>query len=382
MFNVETLGQVFTPQSVVAQMLTLCRNEGRVLEPSCGDGAFFNEIPNCVGIEIDSHHCPEGAKNMDFFDYPVSEKFETIIGNPPYVRYQDIPKETKMKIKSNLFDERTNLYLFFIEKCINHLTEHGELIFITPRDFLKATSSINLNKFIFENGTITDIIDLGDQKIFKGFSPNCVIFRFEKGDFSRATNVTKRFTLCNGQLLFTDNQYPLFFSDVFFVKVGAVSGADKYFESEEYGNRDFVCSYTCQTGKTKRMIYNEQSPYLQQFKQELLNRKIKHFDETNWWTWGRNHYVSSEKRIYVNAKTRNTRPFFLHESNDYDGSVLAIFPHNQNIDLQHACNMLNEVNWNELGFVCDGRYLFSQKSLESSPLPATFTNFLRKDLLF
>ena len=382
MFNVETLGQVFTPQSVVAQMLTLCRNEGRVLEPSCGNGAFFNEIPNCVGIEIDSHHCPEGAKNMDFFDYPVSEKFETIIGNPPYVRYQDIPKETKMKIKSNLFDERTNLYLFFIEKCINHLTEHGELIFITPRDFLKATSSINLNKFIFENGTITDIIDLGDQKIFKGFSPNCVIFRFEKGDFSRATNVTKRFTLCNGQLLFTDNQYPLFFSDVFFVKVGAVSGADKYFESEEYGNRDFVCSYTRQTGKTKRMIYNEQSPYLQQFKQELLNRKIKHFDETNWWTWGRNHHVSSEKRIYVNAKTRNTRPFFLHESNDYDGSVLAIFPHNQNIDLQHACNMLNDVNWNELGFVCDGRYLFSQKSLESSPLPATFTNFLRKDLLF
>ncbi len=382
MFNVETLGQVFTPQSVVAQMLTLCRNEGRVLEPSCGNGAFFNEIPNCVGIEIDSHHCPEGAKNMDFFDYPVSEKFETIIGNPPYVRYQDIPKETKMKIKSNLFDERTNLYLFFIEKCINHLTEHGELIFITPRDFLKATSSINLNKFIFENGTITDIIDLGDQKIFKGFSPNCVIFRFEKGDFSRATNVTKRFTLCNGQLLFTDNQYPLFFSDVFFVKVGAVSGADKYFESEEYGNRDFVCSYTCQTGKTKRMIYNEQSPYLKQFKQELLNRKIRHFDETNWWTWGRNHYVSSEKRIYVNAKTRNTRPFFLHESNDYDGSVLAIFPHNQNIDLQHACNMLNEVNWNELGFVCDGRYLFSQKSLESSPLPATFTDFLRKDLLF
>ena len=382
MFNVETLGQVFTPQSVVAQMLTLCRNEGRVLEPSCGNGAFFNEIPNCVGIEIDSHHCPEGAKNMDFFDYPVSEKFETIIGNPPYVRYQDIPKETKIKIKSNLFDERTNLYLFFIEKSINHLTEHGELIFITPRDFLKATSSINLNKFIFENGTITDIIDLGDQKIFKGFSPNCVIFRFEKGDFSRATNVTKRFTLCNGQLLFTDNQYPLFFSDVFFVKVGAVSGADKYFESEEYGNRDFVCSYTRQTGKTKRMIYNEQSPYLQQFKQELLNRKIKHFDETNWWTWGRNHHVSSEKRIYVNAKTRNTRPFFLHESNDYDGSVLAIFPHNQNIDLQHACNMLNDVNWNELGFVCDGRYLFSQKSLESSPLPATFTDFLRKDLLF
>ncbi len=382
MYNVENLGQVFTPQSIVAQMLTLRHNDGRVLEPSCGDGAFFNEIPNCVGIEIDSKHCPHGAMNMDFFDYPISEKFDTIIGNPPYVRYQDITKETKLKLKSSLFDERTNLYLFFIEKCIHHLKEHGELIFITPRDFLKATSSIRLNKFIFENGTITDIIDLGDRNIFKGFNPNCIIFRFEKGDFSRSTNVTKRFTLCNGQLLFTDSQYPLNFGEIFFVKVGAVSGADKIFESEEFGNRDFVCSYTLQTGKTKRMIFNIQSSHLYQYKEELLNRKIKHFDEHNWWTWGRNHYVSNEKRIYVNAKTRNARPFFLHESNDYDGSVLAIFPHNQNIDIQKACNMLNNVNWHELGFVCDGRYLFSQKSLESSPLPITFSEFTRKDLLF
>lgn len=376
MFNVETLGQVFTPHSIVAQMLTLCRNDGKVLEPSCGNGAFFNEIPNCVGIEIDARHCPQGAINMDFFDYPVSKKFDTIIGNPPYVRYQDIPKETKQKLKSDLFDERSNLYLFFIEKCIHHLKKNGELIFITPRDFLKATSSIRLNKFIFDNGTITDIIDLGDKNIFKGFNPNCIIFRFEKGNFTRSTNITKRFTLCNGQLLFTDNQYPLHFSEVFFVKVGAVSGADKYFESEEFGNRDFVCSYTCQTGKTKRMIFNEQSPFLYPFKQELLNRRIKHFDESNWWMWGRNHYVSKEKRIYVNNKTRNTKPFFLHESNDYDGSVLAIFPHNQNIDLKRACDMLNNVNWYELGFVCDGRYLFSQKSLESSPLPITFAEFL------
>lgn len=382
MFNVETLGQVFTPQSIVAQMLTLKCNDGRVLEPSCGNGAFFHEIPNCIGIEIDTNHCPIGALNMDFFDYPITEKFDTIIGNPPYVRYQDISSETKKKLKSGLFDERSNLYLFFIEKCINHLTEHGELIFITPRDFLKATSSIKLNKFIFENGTITDIIELGDKSIFKGFNPNCIIFRFEKSNFSRSTNITKRFTFCNGQLLFTDNQYPLYFNDIFFVKVGAVSGADKYFENEEYGNRDFVCSYTCQTGKTKRMIFNEKSDYLRQFKEELLNRKIKHFDESNWWTWGRNHYMSKEKRIYVNAKTRNTRPFFLHESNDYDGSVLAIFPYNQNINLQLACDMLNSVNWYELGFVCDGRYLFSQKSLESSPLPNTFNKFLRKDLLF
>lgn len=66
MYNVERLGQVFTPQSIVAQMLLLKKNDGRVLEPSCGDGAFFKNIPSCVGIEIDNHHCPYGALNMGY----------------------------------------------------------------------------------------------------------------------------------------------------------------------------------------------------------------------------------------------------------------------------------------------------------------------------
>ena len=100
MFNVKTLGQVFTPQEIVAEMLQLRKNFGRVLEPSCGNGAFFKEIPNGIGIEIDPSHCPENALNIDFFDYSIQEKFDTIIGNPPYVRYQDINDSTKGKLHS------------------------------------------------------------------------------------------------------------------------------------------------------------------------------------------------------------------------------------------------------------------------------------------
>ncbi len=272
--------------------------------------------------------------------------------------------------------------MFFIEKCIKHLNNGGELIFITPRDFLKATSAIKLNKFIYENGTITDIIDLGDQKIFNGFTPNCVVWRFNKGDFSRKSNVYKEFVFNNGQLLFTDNHYQINFKDVFFVKVGAVSGNDEIFENEEFGNTDFVCSYTQRTGNTKRMIFNEKLKYLEQFKEKLIERRIKKFDESNWWMWGRNHYISKEKRIYVNCKTRNNKPFFTHISNNYDGSVLAIFPHNQEADVDELTNLLNTVNWFELGFVCDGRYIFSQKSLENSLLPQSFKKYCEKSSLF
>jgi len=372
--NIKSLGQVFTPESTVKVMLELKKRHGNILEPACGDGAFLKHLSKAktIGIEIDKRFKGENILNIDFFDYPIKNKFNTIIGNPPYVRFQDIPRGTKEKLDYRIFDRRTNLYLFFIEKTINHLKQHGELIFITPRDFLKATSSIKLNEFIYKNGTITDLIDLGDGRIFKDFTPNCIIWRFEKDNFSRKTNIHKEFILSNGQLLFINNPYPVKFKNIFFVKVGGVSGADRIFTNNKYGNADFVCSYTIKTGKTKRIIYNIKTPFLKRFKRELMNRKIKKFNESNWWKWGRDLYKSDLKRIYVNAKTRNKNPFFLHKSKYYDGSVLAIFPLNQNLKLNDLCKNLNKVNWGELGFICDGRYIFGQRSLENCVLPSRF----------
>lgn len=376
--NVETLGQVFTPKTIVDYMISLIRNNGNVLEPSCGDGAFSNSLENCTSIEFDEHVCPPYALNMDFFDYDESNKFDTIIGNPPYVRYQDICLETKMKLDKTYFDERTNLYLFFIYKCILHLKNHGELIFIVPRDFLKNTSAIKLNEFIYENGTITDFLELGDKRIFDGAYPNTVIFRFEKNNFSRKCN-DKTFLCKNGQLLFLKNQYSIPFNDLFFVKVGAVSGDDKIFINEK-GNLDFVCSYTRKNGKTKKMFYNIEHSYLLQFKERLINRKIKKFDENSWYMWGRNYFVSDLPRIYVNGKTRTENPFFYHSCKAYDGSVLAIFPkfHVTEDVISEVVNDLNNVSWDDLGFVCDGRYIFSQRSLEQTLLPDIFKKYIKK----
>ena len=393
--DITHLGQVFTPQNVVSDMLSLVRSvkrtqNPRFLEPSCGNGAFWQNLPsNKVGIEIDSSalkqllnldfKTQDNILNIDFFSYPLSEKFDTIIGNPPYVRYQDILDSTKSLLKpfSALFDMRTNLYLFFIYKCVLHLKERGELIFITPRDFLKSTASVKLNAFLFAQGSITDFIELGDKRIFDKAQPNCIIWRFEKGDFSRKVNLTRNFSCINGQLIFTQNRYTIPFNALFFVKVGAVSGADKIYANNEFGNVEFVCSHTAKSGKTKKMIYGEfgkDSAYLQGFKPQLLKRKIKKFDENNWWEWGRDYHKSDEARIYVNAKTRNKKPFFLHPCRAYDGSVLAIFPRFK-VDLtslQTLCEMLNSVDWAELGFVCDGRFIFSQRSLENSVLGSEF----------
>ncbi len=380
-FDIARYGQVFTPPEIVARMLVLRRNHGRALDPACGDGAFSNRIPGCVAIEMDPAHCPPGALNLDFFAYPEAEKFATIIGNPPYVKARDILPETALRLVSSLLNGHANLYLHFIEKCVRHLAPGGELILITPRDFLKATGAGQLNTWLSDQGTITDFEDLGDARIFDGATPNCAIWRFEKGNASHRLTDGRRMALSGGQLMFTRGIYSLPLASVFAVKVGAVSGADEIFSNPEFANADFVCSKTAQSGETRRMIWRDREgpiDWLEQHKERLLARRVTRFDENNWWKWGRRHHVADAPRIYVNGKTRNARPFFLHPCTNYDGAVIALFPHRKNLGaagLRRLAEMLNDVDWAELGFVCDGRFLFAQRSLEQALLPEGFAEF-------
>ncbi len=400
-FDVALLGQVFTPEPVVQAMLGLRRRHGRVLEPSCGDGAFLRHLPAAVGIEVDPAHCPPGALNLDFFAYPDEERFETIIGNPPYVRFQDVPAATRARLRTGLFDGRSNLYLFFIEKCLRHLVPGGELIFITPRDFLKATSAVKLNRLLYEHGTITDAIELGDARIFDDAVPNCLIWRFEKGRFDRSVRYaeigvacplvpalaspawqTRHLVECAGHLMFARSEHALRLSDVAFVKVGAVSGADAIYADRVHGNRDFVCSETVRSGRTRRMIWcrpGDPPPpprVLEPHYERLVARRIRPFNDSNWWQWGRGYYESDRPRVYVNGRTRASRPFFVHDCRHYDGAVLAVFPHDPWVDVHALCEALNDVDWAALGFVCDGRFLFTQRSLENAPLPAALERFV------
>ncbi len=373
--DIARLGQVFTPPAIVDAMIALRRRHGRTLDPAAGDGAFSSRIAGCTAIELDAHFAPPGALVQDFFAYPAEQKFDTIIGNPPYVRYQYIRAGTRALFQAGRLDGRANLYLFFTDKCLDHLAPGGELIFITPRDFLKATSSAPLNARLYREGTITDFTELGDARVFDGSLPNCAIWRFEKDNPSHRTYDGRRMVFSGGQLAFSRGIYSVPLADVFAVKVGAVSGADDIYTHEELGSIDFVCSLTARTGQTRRMIYNEQLEYLEPFKPRLIARRVRRFDESNWWQWGRQHHVSERPRLYVNNRTRNPRPFFLHPSIHYDGSILALFPHQPHADLNALCALLNDVDWRELGFVCDGRFLFAQRSLAQTLLPEGFAPY-------
>jgi adenine-specific DNA-methyltransferase len=379
--KVKNFGQVFTPENTANIMGGLLKNDpkSRLLEPSCGNGGLLRGIDNYTAIEFDKDVCPNYALNMDFFEYSLDNKFKRALVNPPFVGFNDIYDTTKKllsdKLYTNIFNKKANLYMFFIYKVILHLEQDGEMVFINPREFLKATSCVKLNEFIFNSGTITDMIDLGDQNVFGRYTPNCVIWRFEKNNMSRITNGDLKFTINNGQLMFLSNDYILNLNKLFDVKVGAVSGADSLFISND-GDTEFVCSTTKRTGSLRRMHFNVKHPELERHKYLLKGRRIKPFDDSNWWQWGRTHYISDKKRIYVNCKTRDQEPFFTNTCKNYDGSILALFPKNNKINIKQCVKDLNAVNWGDLGFKCGNRFLFSQRSLENTLLPSNFLKYI------
>lgn len=372
----DTHGQVFTPPALVREMLALRQNKGRVLEPSCGSGAFSNILheagDDLVALELDPSHAPDYAKVGDFFDYPTEERFMTVLGNPAYVRHQDIPQATKAKLDMALFDGRANLYLFFIEKCIRHLADGGELIFVVPRGFPKATSARKLNRWLFEQGTITHFWETGDRRLFAGANPPCCVFRFVKGLKDRAMADGRVFAEHEGQLCFLPAGtagVPL--SSLFSVAVGGISGADELYTHEQ-GNLDVVCSETVRTGKTRKMLDDAQAKrMLAKRKAALLARNARRFTEDNWWEWGRGWKKSAAPRVYVNCKVRNAAPFFANAGTAYDGSVLALFPKLDGLDPAQLATILNGVDWTGLGFGADGRFEFGQRSLENALIPAS-----------
>jgi len=291
--DVETLGQVFTPPEIVDTMLGLREGAGRTLEPSCGNGAFYGRIPGCTGVEFDPRVAPPGALVMDFFDYPDSEKFACVIGNPPYVRFQDIHADTKAKLDVTGYDRRTNLCVFFIDKCLRHLDAAGEMILIVPREFMKATSGRALNERLHAQGTVTDLIDLGDRRVFKGFSPNCVIFRYVKGDLSHRRRDGAIQVVRDGLMSFVHGNRTIRLGDFLAVKVGAVSGDDGVFCDPEFGYFGMVGSKTHESGQVRQVIPDAPThpptalAHLARHEAQLRARRIRKFGDDDWWRWGR-----------------------------------------------------------------------------------------------
>lgn len=322
MDKVKNLGQVMTPLEIVNHMIddVLCLTEKELknylfLENSCGDGAFIRAliqrgvpIEHIYGCDIDESICQEvmnllptnnfrlGSffKQTDWFN-----KFDVVIGNPPFVRIHNIPSEIKEEIKN--FDfcfGMYDLYYAFYEYGLKMIKDDGILLYISPNSFTKNASGEKMRKYIEKNNLLAYFEDFSDEQKFEGYSTYTCITMLTKSRPHIEIPWNKPRTKIG--LTYTSLQN------------GLATLADKIFIKDKFEGLESECIrpiIKASTGEIKECIfppateeelkkYPNTYNYLLSNKEALENRSIT--GNTKWFQFGRSQglaNINNEKLV-------------------------------------------------------------------------------------
>ena len=102
--------------------------------------------------------------------------FDAVIGNPPYVR-MEIFKEIKQYLRTHYtcHGERTDLYVYFIEKEHALLQRGGLFGMIVSNKFIRAKYGQPLRGFLASNTTIKTVVDLAGLPVFRGATVRTIV---------------------------------------------------------------------------------------------------------------------------------------------------------------------------------------------------------------
>jgi tRNA1(Val) A37 N6-methylase TrmN6 len=123
-----------------------------------------------------------------FFDSKVMfdiEKFDIVIGNPPYIHLESI-KEISKSIYKPLdyysYEARGDMYTLFYEMAINNLKEKGILTFITSNKWMRSSYGKKLRAFFIDNLQPKYLIDMGSG-VFESATVDTNILIALKGSY-------------------------------------------------------------------------------------------------------------------------------------------------------------------------------------------------------
>jgi adenine-specific DNA-methyltransferase len=377
------LGQYFTTNNELKEKVFefILNKPSNILEPSIGQGDLIrfitDKIPN---ITFDMYEIDKTIKLLDkikkdnviygdFMKQTIRKTYKTIIGNPPYVK-----------------TKKRNLYIDFTEKCYNLLDNNGELIFIVPSDFLKLTSASKLLNDMMTNGTFTHIFHPHNEKLFENASIDIIIFRYCKNNLIDKkilyNDKLLHITNSNGLITFgeQENNNSVMFKDYFDIYVGLVSGKEHVYKNDEIGNIEVING----EDKVDKYIYIENYPcdnekintYLLQHKKELIERKIRKFNENNWFEWGAPRNITTinsnlgKDCIYIYNLTRKQNVSFLGKVNYFGGGLIMLKP-------KKKCNLNNIVSYINSNifrnnFIFSGRFKIGHRQVCNSYIPSEY----------
>ena len=142
--------------------------------PSLDNNIYMgNSLIDFSMIDVD-RHIQEAIQIKPFsWDLVLDNKFDLIIGNPPYAKTEDI-KNNVCDFEYNCYSQyyktaykQYDKYYLFVERAHSLLNDDGLLCYIIPNKFAKIASGKELRKLIYEKKLLKLFIDFNFNQVFK-----------------------------------------------------------------------------------------------------------------------------------------------------------------------------------------------------------------------
>jgi adenine-specific DNA-methyltransferase len=220
-------GCYYTPMPIANFIVAWAVNSRgiKVLEPSAGDGNFLESVVNrldtlesnkkassgsVVGIEIDldeSNRARNRIKKLgineseaqiittDFFKFcneqlKTDNNFDVIVGNPPFIRYQNFPEEQRI-IAFNIMraaglhpTKLTNAWVPFLVGSTLLLGNHGKIGMVIPAELLQVSYASELRQFLSERLSRLTLVTF-KKLLFDGAQQEVILLLGEKNGNER-----------------------------------------------------------------------------------------------------------------------------------------------------------------------------------------------------
>ncbi|GIG36295.1 methyltransferase [Cellulomonas pakistanensis] len=192
-------GAFFTPDDVtqfIAEWAIRSENDA-VMEPSAGDAAFLvaavrrlralsadaSSTPRIDGVEIHDYSARVGRERVrdaggraqikvsDFFLVEPTPAYDAVIGNPPYVRYQDWTGDSRTRSRAAALRAGVALsglassWAAFTVHSAAFLKEGGRLGLVLPAELLAVNYAAPVRKFLFKHFRSVELV-LFDEQVF------------------------------------------------------------------------------------------------------------------------------------------------------------------------------------------------------------------------
>ncbi|HCS78999.1 TPA: SAM-dependent methyltransferase [Patescibacteria group bacterium] len=206
-------GGYYTPLDLAVFLTKWVRNINprTVLEPSCGDGVFFEAIDkvngmkgvSVLGLEINENEAQKAqlrakgtsanieVQTEDFLKWSLDNirnnksLYDAVVGNPPFIRYQYLPKEFQQRSEEifnelNLpFTKHTNAWVPFVLASLAMLRPGGRLAMVVPAEIIHIIHAQSLRTYLGKECKRLVIVD-PEELWFKDTLQGAVLLLAEK----------------------------------------------------------------------------------------------------------------------------------------------------------------------------------------------------------